>query len=37
MKKIIKALALVTLLNTIGCTQADTVRHNIRYGRCWWC
>lgn len=29
MKKIIKALALVTLLNTTGCTQADTVRHNI--------
>ena len=29
MKKIIKALALVTLLNTTGCTQADTVRHNL--------
>ncbi|BET21225.1 hypothetical protein [Solobacterium moorei] len=29
MKKIIKALALVTLLTTTGCTQADTVRHNI--------
>ena len=29
MKKIIKALALVTLLTTIGCTQADTVRHNL--------
>ena len=29
MKKIIKALALVTLLTTAGCTQADTVRHNI--------
>ena len=29
MKKIIKALALITLLNTTGCTQADTVRHNI--------
>lgn len=25
----IKALALVTLLTTTGCTQADTVRHNI--------
>ena len=29
MKKIIKALALVTLLVTTGCTQADTVRHNL--------
>ena len=29
MKKIIKALALATLLITTGCTQADTVRHNI--------
>lgn len=29
MKKIIKALALATLLNTTGCTQADTVRHNL--------
>lgn len=29
MKKIIKALALVALLNTTGCTQADTVRHNL--------
>lgn len=29
MKKIIKALALATLLTTTGCTQADTVRHNI--------
>ena len=29
MKKIIKALALITLLNTTGCTQADTVRHNL--------
>ena len=29
MKKIIKALALLALLNTTGCTQADTVRHNI--------
>ena len=29
MKKIIKALALVTLLTTTGCTQADTDRHNI--------
>ena len=29
MKKIIKALALVTLLNTTGCTQADTVRYNL--------
>lgn len=29
MKKIIKALALATLLTTIGCTQADTVRHNL--------
>lgn len=29
MKKIIKTLALVTLLTTTGCTQADTVRHNI--------
>ena len=29
MKKIIKALALVTLLTTTGCTQADTVRHNL--------
>lgn len=29
MKKIIKALALVTLLNTTGCTQADTVRNNL--------
>ena len=29
MKKIIKALALATLLVTTGCTQADTVRHNI--------
>ncbi|MCI5722386.1 MAG: hypothetical protein MR283_00065 [Erysipelotrichaceae bacterium] len=28
MKKIIKALALATLLTTTGCTQADTVRHN---------
>lgn len=29
MKKIIKALALATLLTTTGCTQADTVRHNL--------
>ena len=29
MEKIIKALALATLLTTTGCTQADTVRHNI--------
>ena len=29
MKKIIKALALATLLTTSGCTQADTVRHNL--------
>lgn len=29
MKKIIKALALVTLLVTTGCTQADKVRYNI--------
>lgn len=29
MKKIIKAFALVTLLTTTGCTQADTVRHNL--------
>lgn len=29
MKKIIKALALVTLLTTTGCTQADKVRYNI--------
>ncbi|WP_277048463.1 hypothetical protein [Solobacterium moorei] len=29
MKKIIKTLALATLLTTTGCTQADTVRHNI--------
>lgn len=29
MKKIIKALALVTLLTATGCTQADTVRHNL--------
>lgn len=29
MKKIIKTLALVTLLVTTGCTQADTVRHNL--------
>lgn len=29
MKKIIKALALVTILTTTGCTQADTVRHNL--------
>lgn len=29
MKKIIKALVLATLLTTTGCTQADTVRHNI--------
>ena len=29
MKKMIKALALVTLLTTTGCTQADTVRHNL--------
>ena len=29
MKKIIKTLALVTLLTTTGCTQADTVRHNL--------
>lgn len=29
MKKIIKALALVTLLTITGCTQADTVRHNL--------
>lgn len=29
MKKIIKALALATLLVTTGCTQADTVRHNL--------
>lgn len=29
MKKIIKVLAIATLLVTTGCTQADTVRHNI--------
>ena len=29
MKKTIKALALITLLTTTGCTQADTVRHNL--------
>lgn len=29
MKKIIKALALATLLVTTGCTQADKVRHNL--------
>ena len=29
MKKIIKALALATLLTTTGCTQADTVRYNL--------
>lgn len=29
MKKIIKALALATILTTTGCTQADTVRHNL--------
>ena len=29
MKKIIKALALVTLLTTTGCTQTDKVRYNI--------
>ena len=29
MKKIIKALVLVTLLTTTGCTQADKVRYNI--------
>lgn len=29
MKKIIEALALATLLVTTGCTQADTVRHNL--------
>nr|DAQ31135.1 MAG TPA: protein of unknown function (DUF5052) [Caudoviricetes sp.] len=29
MKKIIKTLALVTLLVTTGCTQADKVRYNI--------
>lgn len=29
MKKIIKTLALATLLTTTGCTQADTVRHNL--------
>lgn len=29
MKKIIEALALATLLTTTGCTQADTVRHNL--------
>ena len=29
MKKIIKALAIATLLVTTGCTQADTVRHNL--------
>ena len=29
MKKIIKALALATLLVTTGCTQADKVRYNI--------
>ena len=29
MKKIIKSLALVTLLTTTGCTQADRVRYNI--------
>lgn len=29
MKKIIKTLALATLLITTGCTQADTVRHNL--------
>ena len=29
MKKIIKALALATLLVTTGCTQASSVRHNL--------
>lgn len=29
MKKIIKALAISTVLTLTGCTQADTVRHNI--------
>lgn len=29
MKKIIKALAILTVLTLTGCTQADTVRHNI--------
>lgn len=29
MKKIIKVLAIATLLVTTGCTQADTVRHNL--------
>lgn len=29
MKKTIKALALVALLTTTGCTQADTVGHNL--------
>ena len=29
MKKIIKALALATILTTTGCTQADKVRYNI--------
>jgi hypothetical protein len=29
MKKIIKALVILTVLTLTGCTQADTVRHNI--------
>ena len=29
MKKIIRALAILTVLTLTGCTQADTVRHNI--------
>lgn len=29
MKKIIKALAISTVLTLTGCTQADTVRHNL--------
>lgn len=29
MKKIIKALVISTVLTLTGCTQADTVRHNI--------
>ena len=29
MKKIIKAILFTTVLTLTGCTQADTVRHNI--------
>lgn len=29
MKKIIKALVISTVLTLTGCTQADTVRHNL--------